>query len=163
MLPRTSSYPTLLANNGRSATAATTIGATPQRMRHILSAPGSLVDLVLHEVQRELTLEAMTKAPAISAGACMLSVSRFPDDLLEPDAERDADTVASVGSCLALPPDGECTRNVAQYRLVGEALVELGEAECDARRRSEAMKKTERWMRVRQQQRQRRQSFSGNR
>ena len=124
-----------------------------QGMRRIASAPGSLHDIALHEIAmhdialdvvHEIQIEAAMHVPAFVAGACM-SADVFPADLLEPFEDRDL--VAAAGSCLASPPDGECTRSATTYRIQADASGAMVLLEDDRQRRSiDAISK---WLRVR--------------
>ena len=89
--------------------------AVPARMRRIASAPGALYDIV-RDVTTEVQLEAMARTPILAAGTCFSSANRqFPVDLIG-TKDAVADAQAAVASCLALPPDGECTRPLTPYR-----------------------------------------------
>ena len=124
-----------------------------QGMRRIASAPGSLHDMALHDIAlhdialdvvHEIQIEAAMHVPAFVAGACM-SADVFPADLLEPFEDRDL--VAAAGSCLASPPDGECTRSATTYRIQADASGAMVLLEDDRQRRSiDAISK---WLRVR--------------
>ena len=124
-----------------------------QGMRRIASAPGSLHDMALHDIAlhdialdvvHEIQIEAAMHVPAFVAGACM-SADVFPADLLEPFEDRDL--VAAAGSCLASPPDGECTRSATTYRIQADASGAMVLLEDDRQQRSiDAISK---WLRVR--------------
>lgn len=101
--------------------------AAPARMRRIASAPGALYDVV-RDVTTEVQLEAMARTPILAAGTCFSSANRqFPVDLIDgdggdtKDADAETETYAAVASCLALPPDGECTRLITSYRFTADA------------------------------------------
>jgi hypothetical protein len=93
-------------------------------MRRIASAPGALY-YVVRDVTTEVQLEAMARTPILAAGTCFSSANRqFPVDLIggdTNDAEAQAQAQAAVASCLALPPDGECTRQITSYRYTADA------------------------------------------
>jgi hypothetical protein len=130
------------------------------RMRRIASAPASLYDIV-RDVAHELQLEAMTHTPVLASGTCF-AAGKFPVDILGEEVESphmhkpplhpadadnttDADNAAdaeAMAACLALPPDGECTRALIPFRFAeGE-----GGLTVDAAGRSSDT--LDRWMRM---------------
>lgn len=77
------------------------------RMSRISSAPELYSIPLLNEIQ----FEAITKTPSYIAAACINSVE-MPESILD---KHDVNEELSL--CIATPPDGECTRSLAKYKL----------------------------------------------